>query len=83
VNTDLGIFDDLSTAQRRRMLEEVQHEISTPLSALLGHLELLEDADVELPYRLEISLQAISRAGERLRVMLAELDEDVSVPSLG
>ena len=83
VSIDLGSIDDLTTDQRRRMLEQVHHEIRTPLAALLGHLELVEEADVELPYRLEISLAAVNRAGDRLRALLAEMDEQVSVPSLG
>lgn len=61
--------------ERRQILEKVNHEIRTPLSTLLGHLELLEDADARLPYRIEISLQAIGRAGDRLRDLLAELDD--------
>lgn len=64
---------------RRATLERVQHEIRTPLSALLGHLELMEDLDADLPFRLDISMQAMSRAGRRLRDLLAELDESVSV----
>jgi signal transduction histidine kinase len=76
----LGTTDGPTVEQRRQMLEQVQHEIRTPLTSLLGHLELLEEADVELPYRLEISLHAVSRAGERLRQLLAELDESVGAP---
>ena len=83
MNTHLGTIDDLSAADRRRMLEQVQHEIRTPLSTLISHVELIEEADVELPYRLEISLHAICRAGDRLRAMLAELDEQAGVPSAG
>jgi signal transduction histidine kinase len=83
VNTDLGIIGDLSTQERRRMLEQVQHEIRTPLSSLVGHVELLEEADREPNRRLEISLHAICRAEDWLRTMLAELDEQVNVPSLG
>lgn len=61
--------------ERRQILERVNHEIRTPLSTLLGHLELLEDAAVPLPPRVETSLRAIGRAGDRLRDLLAELDE--------
>lgn len=82
MDTHLGTVEVLTGDQRRQMLEQVHHEIRTPLASLLGHLELLEDADVELPYRLEISLHAVSRAGERLRQLLAEMDEQVGVPSL-
>jgi len=75
VDTELGIIGNLPPQARRELVELVNHEIRTPLAALLGHLELLEDADVELPYRLEISLRAIARSGERLRELLSEIDE--------
>lgn len=62
---------------RRLLLERVHHEIRTPLASLLGHVELLEDADVELPYRIDLSVRAIKRAGDRLNDLLAELEETV------
>jgi signal transduction histidine kinase len=74
VDIELGIFGDLPPHVRREALELINHEIRTPLATLLGHLELLEDADVELPFRLEISLRAIGRSGERLRELLSEVD---------
>lgn len=77
MSIDLGTIDGLTSDARREMLERVHHEIRTPLTALLGHLELLEDADVELPYRFEISLGVVSRSGQRLRELLAELDASV------
>ena len=64
--------------ERRQLLERVHHEIRTPLSSLVGHLELLDEVDVELPYRVDLSLQAIRRAADRLHDLLAELDESVT-----
>ena len=64
--------------ERRLLLERVHHEIRTPLTTLLGHAEMLHEANAELlPYRVQIALQAIDRAGERLRALLAELGESV------
>lgn len=83
MRTDLGIMDEPPADPQREMLERLQHQVRTPLTTLLGHLELLEDAGVELPYRLAISLDAVSRSGHRLRALLAELDESANVPSLG
>ena len=64
--------------ERRQLLERVHHEIRTPLSSLVGHLELLDEVDAELPYRVDLSLQAVRRAADRLRDLLAELDESVT-----
>jgi PAS domain S-box-containing protein len=64
--------------ERRQLLERVHHEIRTPLSSLVGHLELLDEVDAELPYRVDLSLQAIRRAADRLHDLLAELDESVT-----
>jgi signal transduction histidine kinase len=75
VDTELGIIGNLPPQARREIVDLINHEIRTPLTALLGHLELLEDADVELPYRLEISLRAIARSGDRLRELLSGIDE--------
>jgi PAS domain S-box-containing protein len=66
--------------ERRQLLERVHHEIRTPLSSLVGHLELLDEVDSELPYRVDLSLQAVRRATDRLRDLLGELDESVAGP---
>lgn len=63
--------------ERRLLLERVHHEIRTPLTTLLGYAELLRETDAELPYRVQIALDAIDRAGDRLRGLLAELGESV------
>ncbi|WP_372734716.1 histidine kinase dimerization/phospho-acceptor domain-containing protein [Nocardioides sp.] len=70
--------------EHRETMARVHHEIRTPLAALLAHIELLEvEADLELPYRVEISVAAIKRSGDRLRALMAELDESVGEPSPG
>jgi len=78
VNTTLGTTALLTAGDRRQMLERVNHEIRTPLTSLLGHVEMLEENSSDLPFRVEISLHAISRAGDRLRDLLARLDETVA-----
>jgi len=44
----------------------LNHELRTPLSALLGHAELLAEADLELPDQAARSISAMQRATERL-----------------
>lgn len=85
MDTTLGTIDSLGTIDplgtRREILERLHHEIRTPLASLLGHVELLEDSNTDLPFRVEISVRAISRAGDRLRDLLAELDDVVAEPA--
>ena len=87
MNTDLGPVDGrdfepvTETARqqasevRQVVLERVHHEFRTPLATLLGHVEMLQDSDATLPYRVEMALAAISRSGDRLTELLARLDE--------
>ena len=65
---------------RQSVLVRVHHEVRTPLATLLGHVELLEEC-TGLPARLEASLRAISRSGDRLSELLAHLDELVGQPA--
>jgi signal transduction histidine kinase len=66
---------------RQVVLERVHHEFRTPLATLLGHVEMLQDDDADLPFRLEVALAAISRSGDRLSELLAHLDELVGQPA--
>jgi signal transduction histidine kinase len=67
--------------QRRRLVETINHEFRTPLAALLGHVELIndhrdrsEDLDPELAGWLEV----IERSGWRLRDLVQEVAELVN-----
>jgi PAS domain S-box-containing protein len=44
----------------------LNHELRTPLATLLGHVELLTEADLELPEQATRSLAAMARATDRL-----------------
>jgi signal transduction histidine kinase len=63
----------LATDERRLLLERVHHEIRTPLTTLLGYAEMLHESTAEMPYQVQFALEAIDRAGDRLRDLLAEL----------
>jgi signal transduction histidine kinase len=72
------VVDLVLEAQRRDTMARVHHEIRTPLSALLAHIELLDrEPDLEMPYLAEIAVAAIRRSGDRLRALMAELDDVV------
>jgi signal transduction histidine kinase len=51
---------------RRQRLNALQHELRTPLAALLGHAELLQDHGHVLPEQAQGSLACMRRAGDRL-----------------
>ena len=55
---------------RRQRLETLQHELRTPLAALLGHAELLQDLGSALPIEAQESLACMLRAGKRLTMAL-------------
>jgi PAS domain S-box-containing protein len=66
---------------QRRLLETINHELRTPLAALLGHVELIhdhrdrrDDLDPDLAHWLD----AIERAGWRLRDLVEEVSDLVS-----
>jgi signal transduction histidine kinase len=64
--------------ERRQTMARVHHEIRTPLTVLLAHIELLEqEPDLEMPVLVEIAVRAIQRSGLRLRDLMAELDASV------
>lgn len=53
---------------RDRLVQRVTHEIRTPLTAILGHAELLDDLP-DLPAVARESVRAIGRSGRRLQAV--------------
>jgi len=88
----IALVQDVTTEQeaaqaddrvRRRLVQVVDHEFRTPLTALLGHLEVVrEHHREEVSPDLGRSLAAIERAGWRLRDLvcrvagLLEIDDE-------
>jgi signal transduction histidine kinase len=66
-------------AVQARVVETINHEFRTPLAALIGHLELIRDRADDLPEELATSLDAIERAGWRLRDLVDAATELVEV----
>ena len=66
-------------AVQARVVETINHEFRTPLAALIGHLELIRDRADVLPEELAMSLDAIERAGWRLRDLVDAATELVEV----
>lgn len=60
-----------ATALRMQLCDVINHELRTPLTTLIGHAELLQEADLPEPAR--SSLSAIVRAAERLRELAAKV----------
>ncbi len=59
---------------RRRLIDVINHQFRTPLTSILGNIELLEDMDVDLPPAAATSLSRVLSASRRL----AELTRAVS-----
>lgn len=64
---------------QHRVVETINHEFRTPLAALLGHLELIRDRAEALPPDLAQSVDAIERAGWRLRDLVDAATQLVEV----
>jgi PAS domain S-box-containing protein len=58
---------------RHRLVHTVDHEFRTPLAALLGHLELIEDRQGELSAELAAALAAIEASGWQLRDLVQKV----------
>jgi PAS domain S-box-containing protein len=66
---------------QRRLVETINHEFRTPLAALLGHVELIHDhreRGAEIDADLATWLDAVERAGWRLRDLVQEVSDLVS-----
>ncbi|WP_167051320.1 HAMP domain-containing sensor histidine kinase [Salinibacterium sp. ZJ77] len=76
-----GMFDRLegSLTAQRRLLDDVRHELKTPITIVRGHLELLDPHDTEeVAYTRTLSIGELDRmAGLVDRIeLLAEVPED-------
>lgn len=48
------------------LVDTINHELRTPLTTMLGHAELLQDLQPDLPEAARLSIEAIVRAGDGL-----------------
>ncbi len=73
----LVVIDDvtalLEAAEERRALTAViSHELRNPLTAIIGHVELLRERD-DLPGRVPAQIEVIADAGERLQDLVTSM----------
>ncbi|MEW2461756.1 sensor histidine kinase [Microbacterium sp. K41] len=73
----LVVIDDvtalLEAAEERRALTAiVSHELRNPLTAIIGHVELLRERD-DLPGRVPAQVEVIANAGERMQDLLSSM----------
>ena len=79
--TTLLIIDDVTaqleaTEHRRKMAAIVSHELRNPLTAILGHVDLLLD-NPDLPARARKQLATVANASERMqRLVTSALDAE-------
>lgn len=64
------LVEDLQAldSYRTELIATISHELKTPLTAIIGHVELLEDSELD-----DISIGAISRNAQRLDRLVANL----------
>ena len=60
---------------RHRLVDTINHEFRTPLAAVLGHAELLQDLGDQLPASARHSLDRMVDAGQRLADLVQTLSE--------
>ncbi|MDQ0726286.1 cell wall metabolism sensor histidine kinase WalK [Microbacterium sp. W4I20] len=81
----LVIIDDVTTVldaaeERRTLAAIVSHELRNPLTAIIGHVDLLLERD-DLPTRVTAQLEVIANAGERMEDLVAStLESTKHVP---
>lgn len=64
---------------RHRLIDVINHQFRTPLSSILGNIELLEDMEVELPPAATTSLARVLAASRRLAELTREVSELVDL----
>ncbi|HYF72548.1 MAG TPA: ATP-binding protein [Nocardioides sp.] len=64
---------------RRRLIDVINHQFRTPLTSILGNIELLEDMEVELPAPAATSLARVLAASRRLAELTREVSELVDL----
>lgn len=62
-------------ALRDRLIDTVNHELRTPATALIAHVELLEELRDQLPPDAAWSVEALSRNLARMQAVLDEISE--------
>ena len=58
---------------KSRLIATVSHELKNPLTAILGHLEMLEASEAPLVEQNRMSLDAMGRGAHRLRRVVEDL----------
>lgn len=78
----LVVIDDvtplLEAAEERRALTAiVSHELRNPLTAIVGHVDLLRERE-DLPGRVPAQLEVIANAGERMQELVTSMLEQTT-----
>ncbi|KJQ55057.1 Sensor histidine kinase RcsC [Microbacterium sp. SA39] len=82
----LVVIDDVTelfeaAEERRALAAVVSHELRNPLTAIIGHVDLLRERE-DLPARVTAQLEVIANAGERMEDLVAStLDASRQAPA--
>src|SRR5690606_7380494 len=81
----LVVIDDvtmlLEAAEERRALTAiVSHELRNPLTAIVGHVDLLRERE-DLPGRVPAQLEVIANAGERMQELVTTMLDQAVPPT--
>ncbi|MCT1477818.1 cell wall metabolism sensor histidine kinase WalK [Microbacterium sp. p3-SID336] len=73
----LVVIDDVTAIleaaeERRAFTAIVSHELRNPLTAIIGHVELLRERD-DLPGRVPAQIEVIANAGERMQDLVSSM----------
>lgn len=78
----LVVIDDVTALleadeERRAFNAVVSHELRNPLTAIIGHVDLLRERE-DLPGRVPAQLDIIAHAGERMQDLVASILQQTS-----
>lgn len=78
----LVVIDDVTAllkveAERRAFNAVVSHELRNPLTAIIGHIDLLRERD-DLPGKVPEQLEVISNAGDRMQDLVESILQQTS-----